>query len=104
MTLEIRENFMVYETAQESWDTVKQTYLDSENTAKSFEIERHLHDLQQGDLDVMQYNLLTKYWQRLDMYEITEWNCPRDAPKYQKIIDKKRIYKFLIGPNKNMDG
>ena len=35
------------------------------------------------------------------MFETTKWYCLTDAIKY-KIIEKKQIYKFLLGLNKNL--
>ena len=37
------------------------------------------------------------------MFEEYDWNCPEDGTKYQKIIEKKRLYKFLLGLNKDLD-
>ncbi|PON46011.1 hypothetical protein TorRG33x02_327260, partial [Trema orientale] len=37
------------------------------------------------------------------MFETIEWDCLGDAEKYKKIVEKKRIYKFLLGLNKNLD-
>lgn len=37
------------------------------------------------------------------MYELNEWESPGDAAKYKKIVEKKRIYTFLLGLNKNQD-
>ena len=63
MTNEIGENFLLYGTAKEIWDAVRETYSSSENTLELFEIEAALHDLRQGDLTVTQYfNTLTRHW------------------------------------------
>ena len=37
------------------------------------------------------------------MFEEYDWNCPEDGIKYRKIIEKKRLYKFLLGLNKDLD-
>lgn len=103
MTNEIGENFLLYETAKEIWDAVKETYFNNENTSLLFEVESILHDLRQGNMSVTQYfNTLTRHWQQIDLYEELEWKCPDDGLKYKKIVDKKRVYKFLIGLNKNL--
>ncbi|KAL5567177.1 hypothetical protein UlMin_030341 [Ulmus minor] len=104
MNNDIGENCLLYETANEIWDAAKETYSDNENTTELFEIKGTLHDLRQGDLPVTVYfNLLTRYWRQLDMFEIHEWNCPTDGAKYIEIVEKKRVYKFLLGLNKNLD-
>ncbi|GAV74420.1 UBN2_3 domain-containing protein, partial [Cephalotus follicularis] len=104
MTNDVGENFILHETTQEIWEAARKTYSDTEDTTEAFEIEGILHDFLKGDLPVTQYfSHLTRYWQQLDMYETTKWNCPTDAAKYKKIVEKKRIYKFLLGLNKNLD-
>ena len=64
MNVDIGENFLLYETPQEIWEVVRETYSSSENTSELFAIESILHDLRQGDLAVTQYfNTLTHHWQ-----------------------------------------
>ena len=37
------------------------------------------------------------------MFETNDWDCPTDGTRYKKIVEKKRLYKFLLGLNKNLD-
>ena len=100
MTNEIGENFLLYVTAKDIWDVAKETYSSFDNSSELFDVESILHDLCQGDLTVTQYfNTLTRNWQQLDMFEEYDWNCPEYGIKYRKIIEKKRLYKFLLGLN-----
>ena len=104
MTNEVGEDFMFYKTAKEIWDEAKISYSDKDNASEVYEIKSFLHDLRQGDLTVTQYfNALTKRWQQLDVFEKIEWSCSEDAVKYRKIVEKERIYKFLLGLNKDLD-
>ena len=104
MTNEIGENFLLYKTTKEMWDAVKETYFTKENTAEQVDIETVLHDLRQGDLTVTNYyNILARHWQKLDVYEEYDWKCPEDVAKYQKIVEKIWLYKFLLGLNKHLD-
>lgn len=104
MNDEIGENFMFYGTAKEIWDAARETYSDNDNTAELFEIKSVLHDLRQGDMSVAQYfNTLNRHWQQLDMFEEVDWDCPADSIKYKKTIEKERIFKFLLGLNKDLD-
>ncbi|KAF7813108.1 TMV resistance protein N-like isoform X1 [Senna tora] len=104
MDLEIGQNFMFFATAAEIWKAAKESYSDVENTAELFEIKGALHDLKQGELSVPQYfNTLNRYWLQLDMFESPEWKCSEDAATYQKLVEKERIYKFLLGLNKSLD-
>ena len=103
MTNEIGENFLLYSTAREIWDAAKEFYSSKENTLIIFEIKTTIHDLRQGDLSVTQfYNILTHHWQ-LDVFKDYKWGSPDDAKRFRKIVEKKRIFKFLMGLNKNLD-
>ncbi|GAV70451.1 UBN2_3 domain-containing protein [Cephalotus follicularis] len=104
MDNEIGQNFLFYGSAKEIWDAAKEPYADNENTAEFFEIKCVLHDIREGDLTVTQYyNTLSRYWQQLDRFEKSDWECPGDHLKYRKIMEKERIVKFLVGFNKNLD-
>ncbi|PKU77888.1 hypothetical protein MA16_Dca005720 [Dendrobium catenatum] len=105
MNIEVCENFLLYEMAQEICEAIKETYSSSDNTSKLFAIETILHDYRQGDLTISQYfNTLTCCWKQLDMFEQYQWKCLEDHVLHRKIIEAKRIFKFLIGLNKNLDG
>ncbi|KAJ1408401.1 Gag-polypeptide of LTR copia-type, partial [Sesbania bispinosa] len=104
MTNEIGENFMYYDTAKEMWDAVKETYSNVDNTSAVFEIKSILHDLRQGDFSVTEYfNTLSRHWQQLDIYEDVQWSCTEDKKKYKELVEKDRIYKFLLGLNIELD-
>lgn len=104
MNNDIGENFLLYGTAKEIWDAAKETYSSSENTAELFQIETILHDFRQENLSVTQYfNTLTRHWQQLDMFDTHTWKCADDAVTYKKIVEQKRIFKFLLGLNKELD-
>ncbi|GAV89710.1 UBN2_3 domain-containing protein, partial [Cephalotus follicularis] len=104
MTIEMGENFMYYQTAKEIWDATRETYSNKDNTSAIFEIKGILHDLRQGEMTITYYfNALTRYWQQLDMLEDIKWHCPEDTQQYKKIVEKERIYKFLLGLNKELD-
>ena len=91
MTNEIGENFLLYNTAHDKRDVAKEFYSSKENTSEIFEIETTLHDLRQGDLSVTQYyNLLSRYWQQLDVFEEHQWGCTDDAKKFREIVEKKK--------------
>ena len=104
MNNDIGENFLLYETAQEIWDAAKEIYSSNDNTYELFAIESNLHDLRQGESSVTQYfNTLTKFWQQLDMFEEHKWECAEDGIKFRKFVKQKRIFKFLLGLNQNLD-
>ena len=76
----IGENFLLYETAVEVWEAVKETYSHKDNTPESVTIEGALHNLRQGDLSVTEYyNKLQTYWQQLDAFEKYTWSSPEDS-------------------------
>ena len=64
-----------------------------------------LDDLKQDESHVTQYfNSLNKYWLQLEKFDHIEWKCTKDFAKYKKIVEQKRLYKSLMGLNKNLDG
>ncbi|KAK3041993.1 hypothetical protein RJ639_002301 [Escallonia herrerae] len=104
MDTEIGHNFLFYDTAYEIWMAAKETYSDNDNTAELFDIKRTLHDLRQEEMSVTQYyNTLSRFWQQLDGFESLDWECPADASQYKKIIEKERVFKFLLGLDKSLD-
>ncbi|KAL5840582.1 hypothetical protein ACOSQ4_013190 [Xanthoceras sorbifolium] len=105
MNNDIGEIFLLYETAEQIWEAAKVTYSSHDNTVELFGVESTLHELKQGEMSATQYyNTLTKYWQQLDLFEKHHWKCAEDGIRYKKIIEKKRVFKFLIGLNQNLDG
>ena len=104
MTNETEENFMYYKTAKEIWDAARETYSNKDNTSAVFEIKGILHDLKQGDLPVTDhFNTLVRYWQQLDVLEDVTWSCSNDGKQYKQIQEKERVYKFLLGLNRDLD-
>ena len=105
MTNEIGENFLLYDTAQDIQEASREAYSHVENTSELFEIESMLDDLRQGKSQVTQYfNSPNKYWLQLDKFDNIQWKWLEDSAKYKKIVEQKRLYKFLMGLNKNLDG
>ncbi|XP_021905105.1 uncharacterized protein LOC110820040 [Carica papaya] len=104
MTLEIGENFLLYKTAHEIWKAAQELYSSKQNTSAIFEIESTLHNLRQGELSVTQYySILSRNWQQMDAFKERHWNCPEDAKNFKVFVEKKRVFKFLLGLNKNLD-
>ena len=103
MTNEIREDFMYYGTAKEIWNAAKETYLNVDNTSSIFEIKSLLHDLRQDDCTITEYfNTLVRYWWQLDIYEEINWACTDDSKQYKALVEKDRIFKFLLGLNRDL--
>ena len=104
MNNDIGENFLFYGTAKEIWDAAKETYSSPTNTAELFQIETILHDFRQENLSVTQYfNTLIRHWQQLDMFDTHTWKCADDVVTYRKTVEQKRIFKFLLRLNKELD-
>ncbi|RVW44655.1 Copia protein [Vitis vinifera] len=101
---DISENFLLFGTAKDIWDAAKETYSSSENTSELFQVESALHDFRQGEQSVTQYyNTLTRYWQQLDLFETHSWKCSDDAATYRQIVEQKRLFKFFLGLNRELD-
>ncbi|GMP80639.1 hypothetical protein CsSME_00035660 [Camellia sinensis var. sinensis] len=104
MTTDIGENFLSCDTAKEIWDMAKETFSDKENTSEIIQLESSLHNLRQDNLTVTEYfNTLTRLWRQLDTFEVHNWQCVADGLLYKKIVEGKRVFKFLLGLNTNLD-
>ncbi|RVW83269.1 Retrovirus-related Pol polyprotein from transposon RE1 [Vitis vinifera] len=104
MNNDIGENFLLFGTATDIWDAAKETYSSSENTSELFQVESALYDFSQGEQLVTQYyNTLTRYWQQLDLFETHSWKCSDDAATYRQIVEQKRLFKFFLGLNRELD-
>ncbi|KAF7835635.1 Retrovirus-related Pol polyprotein from transposon RE2 [Senna tora] len=67
-------------------------------------VEYVLHDLKQGDIPVHQYhNSLIRCWQKLDLLESYNWSYSTDAQYFKKLVEEKRLYKFLLGLNETFE-
>ncbi|RVW33095.1 Retrovirus-related Pol polyprotein from transposon RE2 [Vitis vinifera] len=103
-TTEPGENFLLFGTAKDIWDAAKETNSSSENTSELFQVESALNDFRQGEQSVTQYyNTLTRYWQQLDLFETHSWKCSDDAATYRQIVEQKRLFKFFLGLNRELD-
>jgi len=104
MDNDVSENFLLYDTAKEIWDAARETFSTTNNTAELFAVEGFLHDLRQGEDSVTQYyTKLSRLWQQVDLFENDVYENPRDEATHKKNIEKKRIFKFLLGLNRNLD-
>ena len=64
--------------------------------ASLYHLRNKAWNLKQGDFHVIEYfNAFSRLWQELDLLSNEEWSYLDDATKYQKLIDKERIYDFL---------
>ena len=69
MECHISRTYLLFKTAKDMWDAVKENYSDLGNASQVFEIKLKLKDIQQGTLEVTHYyNNLKIVWQELDMY------------------------------------
>ncbi|KAL8131529.1 hypothetical protein AgCh_007455 [Apium graveolens] len=104
MSTEIGENFLLYSTAQEIWEAARDTFSSGENTSELFHIESIFQDLKQGTSSVTVYfSNLTRNWQQIDLFESHDWKCSYDGTTYKKIVENKRVFKFLMGLDKSLD-
>nr|CAD1831665.1 unnamed protein product [Ananas comosus var. bracteatus] len=63
-----------------------------------------MHETKQGDATIAQYFAeLSSLWQELDYYQDFQAECPDDAAKFQKLIEKERVYDFLAGLQAEFD-
>ncbi|GMI81058.1 hypothetical protein HRI_001775100 [Hibiscus trionum] len=74
MESHISRTYLLFKTAKEMWDAMKENYSDLGNASQVFEIKLKLKDIRQGTLEVTHYyNNLKILWQELDMYYEADW-------------------------------
>ncbi|XP_052207458.1 uncharacterized protein LOC127811542 [Diospyros lotus] len=49
------------------------------------------------------FNVLVELWHEMDMFYTISWESPTDSNKYNKMIEKDRIFDFLHGLNPDLD-
>lgn len=50
------------------------------------------------------FTQLSREWQQLDTFEGHKWECTNNAATYKKkIVEMKRVFKFFLGLNKQVD-
>ncbi|GMI75189.1 hypothetical protein HRI_001188200 [Hibiscus trionum] len=99
----ISRTYLLFKTAKEMWDAVKENYSDLGNASQVFEIKLKLKDIQQGTLEVTQYYNLKILCQELDMYYEVDWGEGLEHTKFMSHLNKERLYEFLAGLNRDLD-
>ena len=55
-------------------------------------------------MDVIHYfNIFNKLWKEIDMFNDCVLSSAQDGERYKKMVDKERIFDFLVGLNKELD-
>lgn len=80
MTLEIGEDFLLYETVAEIWDAVEKTYSNKEHESELYRLEGDIRKQLLGDMSVIDYyTKLSWMWLQLDMIEKPDWSRTKDV-------------------------
>ncbi|KAE8731219.1 Detected protein of unknown function [Hibiscus syriacus] len=93
----VGRTYLFLPTAHDIWNVVNETYSDLGNAGQWFE-------LKQGEKNVTQYYTdLKTLWQEVDMFNDYEWSCAKGRALFQKMVEKERVFEFLVGLNKELD-
>lgn len=93
--MEPHRTYLFLRTAKAIWDAVKENYSNLENASQVFEIKNNLKALQQGNSGITDYsNSLQMLWQELDMHYEADWGNLEENKKFQKHLEKERLYEF----------
>ena len=104
MQPQISKTYLLLDTAVKIWNAATLTYSRVGNDAQIFEIRNKVHGIKQGELTISQFfSELSGLWQELDYYQDFQADCTADAVKFQKLIEKERVYDFLAGLNNEYD-
>lgn len=101
MTNEIGENFLLYGIAIEICDVAKETYSSSVFIRTIFYWKYLLRSVVGWFFCHLVFNSLKCL--QLDLFEVYDWKCPGDEALHKNIIEKKRVFKFLMGLDKDLD-
>ena len=86
------------------WETVKETYSDTEDFSQIFDLKTRLWQMKQGDRDVTSYYTdMVGIWQELDLSFDEDWECRGDTVKYKKKLENEIVFEFLAGLNQELD-
>ena len=67
------------------------------NDSKLYELSEKARSIQQGDSSIMAYfNSLNILYQEIDLCQDIVWKNPEDHATYRKLIEKERVFKFLL--------
>lgn len=101
MEFHIRKRYLFFDTAENLWNSIAQTYSYPSKMANLFEVEQKVWALTlEGRTLNMYYSELTSLWLELDHYTMFVCKHVEDQEKYQKMVMMQRVMKFLAGlPN-----
>ncbi|KAL3523021.1 hypothetical protein ACH5RR_015855 [Cinchona calisaya] len=104
MQPQIARAYLLLDTAAKIWNVASLTYSQMGNDAQIYELRNKVHGTKQGETTISQYfSELCGLWQELDYYQDFQADCVGDALKFQKLVEKERIYDFLAGLNNEYD-
>lgn len=62
--------------------------------------EKKVHETNQKGMTVSaHYSELQTLWHELDCYQNFQVDCAVDSTKFKKLVNKERVYDFLVGLN-----
>lgn len=65
-----------------------------------YEIRQKIYETKQAEMTIAQYFAKhSSLWQKLNYYQDFHAECPEDTTKFQKLMEKERIYEFLAAFN-----
>ena len=90
----------VFTMAREIWEAIQQTYSKVRDSAQIFEIKVKILATKQGTRSVTEYaNIMKHLWPQIDYYQNTQMKFSKDAIMVKKIIERERIFEFLVELN-----
>ena len=95
---------MFYKTTKEVWEAVQALYSDMENTTQYFEIRSTIRTTRQDNHSITEYyNMFTELWQEMNLFYDIRWECTENGVKYNKMVEKERMFDFFHGLNFDLD-
>lgn len=98
MQHQISKTYLLLDSTTEIWSEAALIYSQVGNDAQIFEIQKKFHNTKQGEMSISQY-----YVDFNELYQDFQETNVGDAVKFQKFIDKERVYDFLARLNHDFD-
>ncbi|TXG60888.1 hypothetical protein EZV62_012251 [Acer yangbiense] len=100
MQPEIIKTYLLLPTAREIWLAVHKTFSKIGFTSQIFQIKRQIEKTKQGNISVTDYyNNLKGLLTELDLYQNVEMESATDTARLKDLLEKERVFKFLLGLN-----
>ena len=101
---DIVNQFLDYTTAHSLWQGIESLLGCGRDELQIFDLSSRAATLRQDNDNIeVYYGKLNTIWKEIDRRMPNPMTCPQDITKFNKYIQRQRLYQFLTGINDNLD-